>query len=124
MSTALAIRYHQHGKPHEVLRLEEVEVPPPGVGEVQVRMLAATVNPSDFGMIAGTYGRLRPLPATGGREGAGEIVAVGEGVDANLIGRRVRFPDEQGSWQQLANTTAADLWFLPENLPLEIAAMA
>lgn len=124
MSIGVAIRYHQHGKPLDVLRVEDVEVPAPGDGEVQIRMLAATINPSDFGMIAGTYGRSVALPATAGREGAGEVVAVGENVDKGLVGRRVRIPDECGSWQTLMNAPAGDLWFLPDDIPLEIAAMA
>ncbi len=123
MSIAHAIRYHQFGKPLDVLRHEELELGAPGPGEVQVRMLAASVNPSDFGMIAGTYGRLAELPAVPGREGVGEIVSTGEGVDQSWQGRRVRFPDV-GSWQTLANSPAKDIWFVPEDVPLDLAAMS
>lgn len=123
MSTAHAVRYHEHGKPLEVLRFEEIEVAAPGAGEVQIRMLAAPINPSDFGMIGGSYGRLPQLPATAGREGVGEIVAVGENVDKGWISRRVRFP-ENGTWQTLANSKADDVWFIPEDVPIDLAAMS
>ena len=123
MSTAHAVRYHEHGKPLDVLHLEDIEVPDPAAMQVQVRMLAASINPSDFGMIAGTYGRLPALPATAGREGVGEIVAVGEGVDQSWVSRRVRFP-EDGTWQTLANCNASDMWFIPEDVPIDLAAMS
>jgi trans-2-enoyl-CoA reductase len=123
MSIAHAVRYHEHGKPQDVLRLEEIEVGAPSAGEVQIKLLAATINPSDFGMIGGTYGRLPELPATAGREGVGEVVAVGEGVDSSLLGQRVRFP-ESGAWTDLANAKAEELWPIPGDIPLELAAMA
>jgi mitochondrial enoyl-[acyl-carrier protein] reductase / trans-2-enoyl-CoA reductase len=123
MTTAQAIRYHEHGKPQDVLRFENIEVNDPGAGEVQIRMLAAAINPSDFGMIGGSYGRLADLPATAGREGVGVVATVGEGVDKALVGRRVRFPDD-GAWQTFANAQAADLWFIPDDIPVELAAMS
>ena len=123
MIKAQAIRYHEHGKPQDVLHLEEIEVPSPGAGQVQVRLVAATINPSDFGMIGGTYGRLPDLPATAGREGVGEVVETGAGVDKALVGKRVRFP-ENGAWATYANASADDLWFLPEDIPADLAAMA
>jgi trans-2-enoyl-CoA reductase len=107
----------------DVLRFEDIEVKDPAPGEVQIRMLAAPINPSDFGMIGGTYGRLPELPATAGREGVGEIVAVGPNVDKGWISRRVRFP-ENGTWQTLANAKADDVWFIPEDVPIELAAMS
>jgi len=123
MSIAQAVRYHTHGKPQDVLHLEDIEVPSPAAGEVQIRLVAATINPSDFGMIGGTYGRLPSLPATAGREGVGEIIEVGSGVDTALVGKRVRFP-ETGAWTTLANEKAADLWIIPDEVPADLAAMA
>ena len=63
MTQQKAICHHALGKPLEVLQLEEVARPEPSDGEVRVRLLAATINPSDYGMIGGSYGRLRELPA-------------------------------------------------------------
>jgi len=123
MSIAHAVRYHQYGKPLDVLRFEEIEVPEPGPDQVQVRLLASSINPSDFGMIGGSYGRLAELPATAGREGVGEIVSVGPGVDATWIKRRVRFP-ESNAWQSLANCKSDDVWFIPDDVPVDLAAMS
>ena len=84
-----ALVYDELGDPSEVLRLEKLPVPDLGKGEVRVRMRAAAIHPSDFGMIAGSYERLRQLPSIAGREGVGEVAEVGSGVDKKLIFRPV-----------------------------------
>ncbi len=119
---ALAVRYHETGAPCDVLRVEAVPVPPPGPGEVTVRLLAAPIHPSDLGMIAGTYGRQAALPAVAGREGVGEIVAVGPGTHLGL-GSRVRMPSS-GAWITQVTTPEAGLVAVPRNVPLAQAAMA
>ena len=53
----------------------------PCAGEVRVKLLASNINPSDFGMVAGSYGALRDLPAVAAR-GIGEIEAIGKGLMA------------------------------------------
>lgn len=121
MSLQKAIRHHRFGPPLDVLRLEQVEVPEPASGEVRVRLCAAAINPSDYGMIAGTYGRLRELPAVAGREGVGVVDAIGRGVCGVELGARVRFP-EGGTWQQSACLPAAELLKVPSDVPLEQAA--
>lgn len=71
----------------EHLRLETRETPRPGAGQVLLRMRAASVALRDFKLVQGGYG-----PAPGrvpGGEGVGEIVALGEGVDAWRLGQRV-----------------------------------
>lgn len=123
MKTMLAVRHHEFGDPTAVLRVDTLPVPEPGPGEVRVKLLAATINPSDYGMIAGSYGRLRELPAVAGREGVGEVEALGEGVDGVSIGDRVRFPEE-GAWQECACASAQTLLRVPADLPEEIAAIA
>ena len=60
------------------LRIVEVELDPPGPGEVLVRMRAAGLCHSDLSVINGD--RPRPLPMAIGHEGAGEVVEVGAGV--------------------------------------------
>jgi NADPH2:quinone reductase len=77
-----AIRVHEFGGP-EVLRLEEVPTPRPGLGEVVVRMRAIGVNPVETYIRAGTYARLPALPYTPGNDGAGVIEQIGPpSVDA------------------------------------------
>tara|TARA_R110002096_G_scaffold273422_3_gene467227 strand:- start:18298 stop:19410 length:1113 start_codon:yes stop_codon:yes gene_type:complete len=72
---ALAAVLHQSGKP---LSVEEVEVLPPGPGEVQVRIKAAGVCHSDLHVIKGDLPM--PTPIIPGHEGAGIVEAVGKGV--------------------------------------------
>ncbi|WP_062647066.1 Zn-dependent alcohol dehydrogenase [Streptomyces maremycinicus] len=61
------------------LEITEIDLPDPGPGQVRVRLAAAGVCHSDLSLSDGTM-RL-PLPAVLGHEGAGTVVAVGEGVD-------------------------------------------
>src|SRR5688572_14696898 len=69
MPNVRAIVFHQHGVPHEVARLEDVEISSPGPDEVRVRVLAAPINPADLNVIAGKYPVLPPLPGVPGVEG-------------------------------------------------------
>jgi NADPH2:quinone reductase len=83
-----ALRYHAVGGP-EVLRLDDVPEPTPGAGEARVRVHVAGVNFADTERRRGLYDAAQPLPRTLGSEAAGVVDAVGEGVDAGLVGRRV-----------------------------------
>ena len=60
------------------LEITEIELPEPGPGQVRVRLAAAGVCHSDLSLSNGTM-RV-PVPAVLGHEGAGTVVAVGEGV--------------------------------------------
>jgi NADPH:quinone reductase-like Zn-dependent oxidoreductase len=119
-----AICHHSFGKPLEVLQLEQVTAAEPQAGEVRVSLEAATINPSDYGMIGGSYGRLRELPAVAGREGVGVVEQLGEGVTGVEIGTRVRFPGEDGAWQASACIAADQLLVVPANVPVEQAAIS
>ena len=119
-----AVRYHEHGEPGSVLKLEEVPVPAIGAGEVLVEMQAATIHPSDIGLINGSYGRLRQLPAVGGREGVGKVVSVGSGVDEKILQRPVAMPDDQGAWQDYVKMQADDLILLPALVPFDQLALS
>ena len=67
------------------LRIEARDLAPPARGEVRVRMRAASLNFPDLLMTQGKY-QLKPdLPFTPGMEGAGEVIALGDGVgDVNV----------------------------------------
>jgi len=71
-----AVRVHRFGDP-EVLTVESVDEPVPGVGEVLVRVGAAGVNPVDTYKRAGVYAELPALPYTPGGDAGGVVVAVG-----------------------------------------------
>jgi len=82
----LAIVQAKTGGP-EVLRLEEVEDPMPGPGEVVVRLRAAALNRRDVYIRTGNYAGIK-LPLIPGSDGAGEVHAVGRAWPAWRRGRR------------------------------------
>jgi NADPH2:quinone reductase len=85
----LAARYERTGAAREVLRVEEVARPEPGPGEVRVRVRVSGVNPTDWKSRAGATGREPEGVQIPNQDGAGEIDAVGEGVDPARVGERV-----------------------------------
>ena len=119
-----AWRVNEHGRPGEVLRLEEVEVRAPGPGEVRVAADAVTLN---FNDIDGIYGRYRtvapPLPYTPGMEVMGTVEAVGEGVEP-MVGRRVvGIPTGAfGGYAERSVCPAAMTFEMPDRIPLPEAA--
>jgi alcohol dehydrogenase len=68
-------------------RIEQVDLEPPGPGEVLVEVRAAGLCHSDLSQVAGL--RKRRLPTVGGHEGAGIVVEVGQGVTSVKPGDRV-----------------------------------
>ena len=87
--TALAWRVHELGEPRDVLRLDRVDVPVPGPGQVLVDVLAAAANFPDVLTCRGAY-QVRPeLPFVPGVELCGRVVEVGEGVTGTQVGDRV-----------------------------------
>ena len=90
-----AVVFDRYGPP-EVLRVEEIERPMPKEGEVLVKVHATTVNRSDCGFRGAEpfftrifTGLLRPKYRTPGMELAGEVVALGAGVDEFAVGDEV-----------------------------------
>lgn len=83
-----AIRFHQLGGP-DVLRLEDVPDPQPAPGEAVLAVRAVGVNWADTHFRTGTYFIKPQFPQIAGMEGAGEIVALGEGTEGLAIGDRV-----------------------------------
>jgi NADPH:quinone reductase-like Zn-dependent oxidoreductase len=81
--------FGEHGGP-EVLRYDDVPDPVAGPGEVVVKVGAVTVNHGPDTMVrSGRFGMAIPLPHVSGSDPAGEVVALGEGVDASWMGQRV-----------------------------------
>ena len=108
----------------EVLALRDVpDPPPPGAGEVQVRILARGVQYVDVLMLAGKY-QFRPEPPfIPGNEGAGEIVGVGGGVTQFKVGDRVMSRQRLGAFAELGNCLAENCQPVPVGMSLEAAAV-
>lgn len=85
-----ALRIDVHGGA-EMMRLVDVPTPQPGVGEVLVKVAEASINPIDWKMRNGEMRAIFPfpLPRTLGRDFAGTVAAVGEGVSDLALGTRV-----------------------------------
>ena len=106
------IRFHETGGP-DVLKLETVDLPPPAPGEARVRHSAIGVNFIDTYHRTGLY--KVPLPSGIGKEGAGVVEAVGEGVTAVVPGDRVVYCDGPlGSYSSERNIAAGVLVKLPQ----------
>jgi NADPH:quinone reductase-like Zn-dependent oxidoreductase len=90
--------------------IECVEFPDPvlGEGQVLIQVLAAPINPSDVLTLTGEYGMLPPLPAIGGNEGVGKVVAHGPGVGAPPLGQTVLLPRGAGSCPPMWSARRAD----------------
>jgi NADPH:quinone reductase-like Zn-dependent oxidoreductase len=85
-----AARYHEYGSV-ETLMVEQVPDPRPGPGEVRIRVAAASVNPVDWKVRSGAVREVLPvdLPAIPGRDAAGVVDEIGEGVRGVSVGDRV-----------------------------------
>src|SRR5580692_6826383 len=116
-----AIRFHQTGGP-EVLRLDDIELPPPAPGMVRVRHTAIGVNYIDTYHRSGLY--KLPLPSGLGSEAAGVIDALGEGVTTLKKGDRVAYAGTLGAYAEANNVPAEKLVKLPPNIGDETAAAA
>lgn len=94
-----AVRVEETGGP-DVLRALEMETPAPGPGELLVDVAAAGVNFLDTYLRGGVYPR--DLPFGIGVEGAGHVVALGDGVSGFAAGDRVAWANAQGSYAETA----------------------
>lgn len=114
-----AIRVHKTGGA-DALSFEDVAVPPPGAGEIQIRQHAIGVNFIDIYFRSGLYPA--PTPFSPGSEGAGEVVAVGSGVTTFKVGDRVAYAGPLGGYAEIRNLPAAVAVSLPANVSYELAA--
>lgn len=114
-----AIRVNEHGGP-EILGYEDVELPEPGPGEARVRLAASGVNFIDVYQRTGLYPKETPF--TLGLEGAGEVEAVGEGVEEFSPGDFVAFAMSPGAYAEYVNVPADKL--VPFNVTLVEARVA
>ncbi len=116
-----AIRFSQNGGP-EVLKLEDIELPNPGMGQVRVRHTAIGVNFIDTYHRSGLY--KLPLPSGLGSEAAGVVEALGAGVTTLKTGDRVAYAGTLGAYAEANNVAADKLVKLPAGVSDEIAAAA
>ena len=123
---ARVVRFHKTGGP-EVLQVEEVAVPPPGKGEVQISIKALGLNRAESMFRSGQYLENPKLPARLGYEAAGPVAAIGPGVQGFKIGDAVStIPsfslNDYGLYGDLANAPVHAVTHHPKSLSWEEAA--
>lgn len=125
---ARVVRFHQIGGP-EVLRIEEIEIPPPGKGEVQIRIHALGLNRAEVMFRSGQYLSQPRFPARPGYEAAGTVAAIGAAVRGFTVGDAVSvIPgfdlNDYGFYGDLANAPARLVAHHPSSLSwVEAAAI-
>jgi NADPH2:quinone reductase len=115
-----AVRVHEVGSP-EVMQIEEIELPPPGPGEVLVRNHAIGVNYIDTYFRTGHY-PAPSMPFIPGNEAAGEIAALGKGVKGFKEGDRVAYVASLGCYAEERVVDATRLIKLPKSISYDTAA--
>lgn len=96
--------------------------PVPGAGEVLVQVAVAGVNFMDIGVRQGMAWNEMPNPKILGVEGAGRVLALGEGVEGFTLGQRVAWVYAPGSYAEKIAIPAASLVPVPDNISDETAA--
>jgi NADPH2:quinone reductase len=114
------VRLHELGGPDR-LTWEEISVGAPGPGEVRIKQRAAGLNYIDVYFRTGLY-PLASLPAIIGMEGAGDVVAVGEGVTSLSIGDKVAYAGVLGGYAEERIIAADRLVSIPDGISYETAA--
>ena len=134
-----AIVIHEFGNP-SVLNFEDVQQPTLEMGEIVIKVRAATVNQTlDVALRAGKYARRPPLPHVLGSDAAGEVTAVASNVKTLKVGDRVvchpiigRQPngapkllgvDTWGTYAQFVKVPASTVQIVPDTLDFITAAV-
>lgn len=122
------VQFHQTGGP-EVLQLEEMLLPEPGMGEVRLRVQAIGLNRAEVMYRKGAYFTKPHFPAKNGYEAAGIVEAIGSDVDPNLLRKKVStIPcfdlNSYGVYGEVAIVPVYALAPYPENLtPIEATSI-
>ncbi len=119
-SVQTAVRFDRHGDAG-VLELVEIPVPSPGPGEILIRHAAVGLNFIDIYQRTGLYPL--PLPSGLGKEAAGTVEAVGDGVTRFQVGDRVATATAPvGAYRQFHVLPETAAVAVPDDISLETAA--
>jgi NADPH2:quinone reductase len=119
--TMRAVEITKAGGP-EVLQLAERPRPEPGHGQVVIRLAYAGVNRPDALQRAGMYAPPPTASDLPGLEGAGEVVALGAGVEGLKVGDQVCALLPGGGYAEYVATPAAHCLPVPKGMGLKEAA--
>src|SRR2546423_12795969 len=119
-----AVVIPRHGPP-DVLEVRELPAPErPLGGQVLVDVRAAGINFADTMARMGLYPEAPKPPCVVGYEVAGEVSAVGPGVEGLKAGDRVMAGTRFGGYAEQVVVKAADVFQLPERMSFEEGAAA
>lgn len=96
--------------------------PEPDKGEVVVDLEATETNFPDILYIEGNYQRSPAFPFSPGLAGAGQVSALGPGVDGSLMGRKVLVLPENGTYAEKIAVPADYCFPVPDEMSSEVAA--
>jgi NADPH2:quinone reductase len=120
MARTQAVSFSRTGGP-EVLDYVDVDLPPPGAGEVQIRHAAVGLNFIDVYFRNGLY-KAPHLPFVTGKEAAGVVTALGPDVGDFRVGDRVAYASADGAYSVERNVETKHLVKVPDEISLETAA--
>ena len=116
-----AIVVEKLGSPNDLL-ISDRSTELPRAGEVVVDVVTAAVNFADLLVIEGKYQFRPPLPFIPGKEAAGAVVVLGDGVDGLAIGDRVMVQMEHGAFAERIVTSAKNCFLIPDKMSFDEAA--
>jgi len=116
-----AVVMEAFGAPEQAV-VKHLPSPEPGPGEVLVRTRAAGVNYPDLLVVEGRYQQRPPIPFTPGKELAGEVIAVGDGVTRWAPGDRVMAQVEYGAFAEEVVAHADQCFAVPDTMAFTDAA--
>lgn len=103
------------------------DVPEPGdlrAGEVVVRMLVSTFNPSDAVTVSGAYASRTAFPLVPGFEGVGIIDRISPGIPTSALSQRVLPIGSPGAWQEYKRIDHSWCIPIPDDIPTDVACFA
>ncbi|PYT01676.1 MAG: NADPH:quinone reductase [Acidobacteria bacterium] len=117
-----SIVVHEYGSP-EVMKIEDVLTPEPAAGQILVKVVAAGVNPVDTYLRSGNYPNAPKTPYTPGKDAAGVVEKIGDGVTKFKTGDRVYTAGSiSGTYAEYSLCEESHLGRLPENVSFEQGA--
>ncbi len=116
-----AVLCKSFGAPYQ-LTVEDLDSQPVKRGEVKIRARACGVNFPDALMIQGLYQLKPPFPFSPGLEVAGDIIEVGQGVDAERVGQRIMATMMFGGFAEEVVVPQSAALPMPETMSYEMGA--
>jgi NADPH:quinone reductase-like Zn-dependent oxidoreductase len=117
-----AIQIDGFGDPAQMLRVVDIEEPPPGPHEVLVSVEVSPLNKHDLLVVTGMLAR-PPLPHIPGAEGVARVLAIGAEVDGLQVGDLVVLPLYAGAWRERLVVPSDGLFALPAGGNIEQYSM-